>query len=228
MRTILCAVATLGISASLALSASLPSTHVRGEYIEARTADVYTGPCFANAEVGLTGDLAVMGWKIDQGNFQGVNLDGLSVMGAIHASNTLGNVIDTVYPVKAVLIIDERANAEQRLALKAFAQKMGGQLLADVVHVEYQPIEFAVADNNVHTRKAVMTAGNMVKLETRAMTDADQVCHNESVWYQPLTPVEHAMAAYTVSNDFGGSGLGTVWKYSGNRGSFVGTFLVNE
>ena len=92
-----------------AFSASLPSTHVRGEYIEARTADVYTGPCFANAEVGLTGDLAVMGWKIDQGSFQGVNLDGLSVMGAIHASNTLGNVIDTVYPVKAVLIIDERA-----------------------------------------------------------------------------------------------------------------------
>ncbi len=228
MRTILCAVATLCIPASLAFSASLPSTHLRGEYIEARTADVYTGPCFANAEVGLTGDLAVMGWKIDQGSFQGVNLDGLSVMGAIHASNTLGNVIDTVYPVKAVLIIDERANAEQRLALKAFAQKMGGQLLADVVHVEYQPIDFAVADNNVHTRKAVMTAGNMVKLETRAMTDADQVCHNESVWYQPLTPVDHAMAAYTVSNDFSGAGLGTVWKYSGNRGSFVGTFQVTE
>jgi len=228
MRTILCAVGALCISASLALSASLPSNHVRGEYIEARTADVYTGPCFANAEVGLTGDLAVMGWKIEQGSYDGVNLDGLSVMGAVRASNTLGNVIDTVYPVKAVLIIDERANAEQRLALKAFAHKMGGQLFADVVHVEYQPIEFAAADNNVHTRQAVMTAGKMVKLETRAMTDADQVCHNESVWYQPLTPVEHAMAAYTVSNDFGGTGLGTVWKYSGNRGSFVGTFQVSE
>jgi len=228
MRTILCAVTALAIFTSLALGANIPSTHVRGEYVEARTADVYTGPCFANAEVGLTGDLAVMGWKIDQGSFQGVNLDGLSVMGAIRASNTLGNVIDTVYPVKAVLIIDERANAEQRLALKAFAQKMGGQLLADVVHVEYQPIELTVADNNVHTRKATMKAGNLVKLETRAMTDADQVCHNESVWYQPLTPVEHAMAAYTVANDYTGSGLGTVWKYSGNRGSFVGTFQVNE
>lgn len=228
MRTILCAVSTLGICASLALSANLPSTHVRGEYIEARTADVYTGPCFANSEVGLTGDLAVMGWKIDQGTFQGVNLDGLAVMGALHASNTLGNVIDSVYPVKAVLIIDERANAEQRLALKAFAQKMGGKLLANVVGVEYQPIEFSLADNSIHSRKATMTAGNVVKLETRAMTDADQICHNEEVWYQPLTPVEHAMAAYTVANDFDGAGLGTVWKYSGNRGSFVGTFQVNE
>jgi hypothetical protein len=228
MRNVLCSAASLLLSASAVFSANLPSTHMRGEYIEARTADVYTGPCFANAEIGLTGDLAVMGWKIDKGNFQGVNLDGLSVMGVIRASNTLGNVIDTVYPVKAVLVIDDRANAEQRLALKAFAQKMGGQLLADVVHVAYQPIEFSMADNSIHSRKAMMSAGNMVKLETRAMTDADQVCHNESVWYQPLTPVEHAMAAYTVSNDYAGQGLGTTWKYSGNRGSFVGTFQVNE
>jgi hypothetical protein len=228
MRPFLCATVALCISAALAVSANLPSTHVRGEYIEARTADVFTGPCFANAEVGLTGDLAVMGWKIDKGSFQGVNLDGLSVMGVIRASNTLGDVTATAYPVKAVLVIDDRANAEQRLALKGFAQKMGGQLLADVVRVEYQPIEFSVADNSVHSRKAVMTAGNMVKLETRPMTEGDQVCHNESVWYEPLTPVEHAMPAYTVTNGYSGKGLGTVWNYSGNRGSFVGTFQVNE
>src|SRR5260370_42373472 len=92
MRTMLCAGVTLCGAASLAFSGNLPSTHVRGEYIEARSADVYTGPCFANAEVGLTGDLAVMGWKIDQGSFQGVNLDGLSVMGVIPARNTLGYV----------------------------------------------------------------------------------------------------------------------------------------
>jgi hypothetical protein len=228
MRPILCAAATLCISASLAVSANLPSTHIHGEYVEARTADVYTGPCFANAEVGLTGDLAVMGWKIEKGSFQGVNLDGLSVMGVLHASNTLGDVTATAYPVKSVLVIDDRANAEQRLALKGFAQKMGGQLLADVVRVEYQPIEFSVADNSVHSRKAIMTAGNMVKLETRPMTEGDQICHNEAVWYEPLTPVEHAMPAYTVSNGYSGKGLGTTWNYSGNRGSFVGTFQVNE
>lgn len=228
MRIILCAAAVLGISASLAVSANLPSTHVRGEYIEARTADVYTGPCFANAEVGLTGDLAVMGWKIDKGSFEGVNLDGLSVMGVIHASNTLGDVINSVYPVKAVVVIDSKASAEQRLALKDFAQKMGGKLLADVVRVEYQPIEFSIADNNIHSAKAVMSAGNLVKLETRALADTDEICHNEAVWYEPLTPVEHAMPAFTVANGYSGHDLGTVWNYSGNRGSFVGTFQVNE
>src|SRR5260221_6066501 len=99
MRPILFATATLCISAALAVSANLPSTHVRGEYIEARTADAYTRPCFANAEVGLTGDLAVMGWKIDKGSFPGVTLDGLSVMCAIRASNTFGHVTATTDPV---------------------------------------------------------------------------------------------------------------------------------
>ncbi len=54
-----------------------------------------------------------------------------------------------------------------------------------------------------------MTAGNLAKLETRALAEGDQICHNEAVWYQPLTKLEHAMPAYTVANDFSGKGLGT-------------------
>jgi len=228
MRTVLCAAASLCISASLAFSASLPTNNIRGEYIEARTADVYTGPCFANSEVGLAGDLAVMGWKIEKGSFQGVNLDGLSVMGILKASGTLGDVTASVYPVKSVIVIDERADAEQRLALKGFAQKMGGKLLADVVKVDYQPIDFSMADNSVHSHRATMTAGNLVKLQTRELTAGDQICHNEAVWYQPLTKVDHAMPAYTVANDYNGQGLGTVWNYTGNRGSFLGTFQIEN
>src|SRR5258708_36326282 len=228
MRPIFFATATLCSSAALAVRADVPETHVRGEYIEARTADVYTGPCFANSEVGLTGDLAVMGWKIEKGSWQGVNLDGLSVMGVIHASNTLGDVSASVYPVKAVLIVDERAGAEQRLALKSFAQKMGGGLLADVARVEYQPIEFSAQDGNIHTMQAVMKAGPLAELETRAADAGDQICHNETTYYAPLTKVDHAMAAYTVANDYNGKGLGTVWNYTGNRGSFLGTFHYED
>jgi len=189
---------------------------------------VYTGPCFANAEVGLTGDLAVMGWKIDKGEWQGVNLDGLSVMGVVHASGTLGDVNESVYPVKAVLIVDERANAEQRLALRSFAQRMGGDLLADVVHVEYQPISFALADNSIHSMKAEMKAGNLAKVSTRPLEGHDQICHNEEVWYQPLTPVDHAMPAYTTANSYNGTGLGTTFSSPFKRSAFVASFHYAE
>jgi len=222
-------VAAISVFTALsAAAASLPSTSVRGEYLEARTADVYTGPCFANSEVGITGDLAVMGWRIDKGEWQGVNVDGLSVMGVIHASGTLGDVNETVYPVKAVLIVDDRANPEQRLALQSFAKRMGGDLLADVVHVEYQPISFSAADGNIHSMKAEMVAGNMAKIQTRPLEGHDQICHNEEVWYQPLTPVDHAMAAYTEANSYNGTGLGTTWSSPLKRSAFVATFHYAE
>lgn len=228
MRTLVLAAATLCLSASFAFSAKLPTNHVHGEYVEARTADVYTGPCFANSEIGLAGDLAVMGWKIETGSFDGVNLDGLSVMGVVRAKGTLGDYAQPDMPAKAVLILDESANAEQRIALKAFAQKMGGGLLSDVVRVDYRPISFTLADNSIHSTKAVMIGGDLAKLETRPLAAGDQICHNEAVWYQPLTKLDHAMPAYTMSNDYTGKGLGTTWNYTGNRGSFVGSFSLAE
>src|SRR5499427_10410378 len=106
--------------ASLGLAAGIPSHSVYGDYVEARTADVYTGPCFANAEVGLVGNLAVFGWKINRGEWHGTSLDGLAVVAAVKARHTLGDVYESSYPVRAVVIVDSRANAEQRLALQSF------------------------------------------------------------------------------------------------------------
>src|SRR2546426_12655997 len=135
------------LATALCFAAGIPSQNVRGSYIEARTADVYTGPCFANSEGGLVGELAVFGWKIDKGSWQGVSLDGLSVVGAVKASATLGDVYHTSYPVKSVLIIDDTASLEQRAALRSFAKKMGGDLLQDIVRVDYRPITLDFENN---------------------------------------------------------------------------------
>lgn len=206
------------------MAAKLPTNNVRGEYLEARTADVYTGPCFANGEVGQTGKLAVMGWHIQQGSFDGVSLSGLSVVGVVRSKDTLGDFALTSNPAKAVIIVDEKASPEQRIALQSFAQRAGGDLLSDVVRVDVQPMTFAVEDGNVHTRVASLTAGNLAKVSTRALQDTDQVCHNEGVWYEPLVKLEHAMPAYTTGNAYGGKALGETWSYPEKRGSYVGTF----
>ena len=214
--------------ASSLLAAKLPSTNVRGEYIEARTADVYTGPCFANGEVEQTGRLAVLGWHIQQGQIDGVKLDGLSVVGVLRAKDTLGDFMLTSNPAKAVIIVDQKATPEQQLALRAFAQRAGGALLSDVVKVDVQPIEFTVKDNNVHSRVASLVAGDEAKVATRPLKETDQVCHNESAWYQPLVKVDHAMAAYTTANSYEGNALGEKWNYPEKRGSYLGTFSFQE
>jgi hypothetical protein len=218
----------IAILACAAAGASFHKTELRGEYVEARTADVYTGPCFANSEVNLAGDLAVMGWKITEGAWQGVKLDGLSVVGVMRASSTLGNIDRSPYPVKAVLIVDERADALQRLALRGFAEHMSGDLLQDIVHVEYQPIELSFANGNVHSMEARLAAGKLARIETRSLGEGDNICHNEGVWYKPLTKLDHAMPAYTLAQGYGGTGLDTTWTSYGSRSSFVGTFHYRD
>lgn len=228
MKTFALGALSFALAAVGAMGGTLPTTQIRGEYVETRTADVYTGPCFANSEGGLSGELAVFGWKIDKGTWQGVTLDGLSVVGVVRAQHTLGDSFEGPNSAKAVLIVDQKAGIEQRLALRQFALKMAGDLLADVVRIEYQPIDLKVNGESIHSRNVTLTAGNLAKIATRPMTDSDQVCHNEEVWYEPLTPVDHAMPAYTLANQYKGQGLGTQWSYPGARSSFVGTFHYGD
>ncbi len=225
MRRILYIGAGVCVTASLAAAAGIPSQMISGNYIEARTADVYTGPCFANGEVGQTGKLAVMGWSVTRGSWHGVDLSGLSVVGVLRARHTLGDVYESAYPVKAVLIVDSRANPSQRLALRDFARSMAGDLLQEIVRVDYQPIRFSIKDNNVHSVSATLTAGTEATIETRPLEEGDNVCHNEEVWYPPLVKVDHAMPAYALAHSFQGRGLDATWSSPFKRSAFVGTFV---
>src|SRR6516164_2990965 len=105
----------LAAAALLVSAASAQAAGITGKYIEARTCDVWTGPCFANAEMNLGGKHAVLGWQVEKGTLGDVKLDGLGVVAVVAASDTLG--LKQTGPAKAVLIVDSRANAAQRDAL---------------------------------------------------------------------------------------------------------------
>jgi hypothetical protein len=117
---------------------------ISGDYLEARTADVYTGPCFANSEVDLAGKQAVVAWRVRQGAWQGVPLDGLAVVAAVRSAATLGDPFGGPLDAAALLVVDRRATPVQRDALVAFAHAMSGDLLSRVVAVESAPIEMAL------------------------------------------------------------------------------------
>jgi hypothetical protein len=214
------------LSISIASAAALPNAKISGSYVEARNADVYTGECYANSEVNLVGDLAVMGWKIDEGTVDGISLKGLGVVGVIRATSTLGDIANPVNPTKSVLIVDEKASQVQRAALVKFAKRMGGDLFAEVVAVEVRPISLTFADNNMHSVRAKLSAGELASIETRPIVVSDQICRHEKTYYPPLTPTSHAMAGYTLANTFTGKGLGTNWSMPEKRSAFVANFEV--
>src|SRR3954449_5295973 len=112
-----CAIPALCAAASVSFAAGLPTRRVSGNYMEALTADVYTGPSFANGEVDINGKEAVFGWKINNGSWKGVNIAGLGVVGVVRTEHTLGDVHRPVNAARSVLIVDSRADAAQREAL---------------------------------------------------------------------------------------------------------------
>jgi len=214
---------------SISFAAGSPGRAVDGSYIEARTADVWTGPCFANGEVEINGKEAILGWKINHGSWEGADIDGLSVVGVIRTVHTLGNVSEPVNPSRAVLIVDSRANDAQRQALVSFAKYMSGDLLRDVVKVVYAPVELTIRDGNIHGGAARLTAGSLAAVETRALNQGDVHCGNEMIFYPPLSAnLEHAMPAFAEENSFQGQGLGETWRSPDRRSGFLGTFRVSD
>jgi hypothetical protein len=208
----------------LVLSAAGQAQTISGEYIETRSADVYTGPCVANGEVNLAGDQAILAWRVTKGAWNGVSLDGLGVVGVVKAGATLGDPYTNPYPAKSVIIVDEKASAPQREALIGLAKDMAGALLENIVRVEVAPIEMQVRHDGGHYSKAVVKAGTLAGIETRAIGKGDHLCGNEETFYPPLAELTHSMAAVAELDQFSGTGLGVSWTVHGKRSAFVGSF----
>jgi hypothetical protein len=146
------ALALLAALPALAASPAAPAApdaaplapSISGDYLEARTADVYTGHCFANSEMDLVGKQAVIAWRVRQGAWQGVPLDGLAVVAAVRSAATLGDPFGGPLEAEALIVVDQRATPVQHDALVALAHSLAGDLLSSVVGVASAPIEMAL------------------------------------------------------------------------------------
>jgi hypothetical protein len=198
---------------------------VRGMYVEARNGDVWTGPCFANADFNLTGKNAVLAWKVQEGSFDNVRLDGLTIVAVLVAHNTLG--LEQNGPAKAVLIVDQRADAAQRAALIRLAKRQAGALLSNVGTIQTAAIRLDACECKSNAC-AELDAG-VARIKTRCIdADHDKICGNETAFYPPLSAGVHAVPAATVDHIFRGTGLGLTWSDCDRRGCYVGTFQVSE
>ncbi|HLJ91932.1 MAG TPA: DUF1326 domain-containing protein [Gemmataceae bacterium] len=196
---------------------------ISGQYIEARTCDVWTGPCFANADMSLDGKHAVLAWKVDQGALDNVRLDGLAVVAIVSASDTLG--LEQTGPAKSVLIVDSRASAAQRAALIGLAKRQAGDLVGKVVAIQNSKIEFE-ASTCTDGGCARLEAGK-ARIETRCLDGHhDKVCGNESAFYPPLSKDVKAQAAVAIEHSFAGTAFNETWKDSQRRGAYVGSFEI--
>src|SRR2546426_9786371 len=140
MKTLI-AISAVALTASALFAGNNSAPTISGDYLEVRSCDVYTGPCFANAEMNLTGKEGMMLWSVREGSWNGVDLKGLSVMAVVKTDGTLGDLKYEPRSGEAVLIVDAKADAKQKDALADFARAKAGKLIAKVASVKTAPID---------------------------------------------------------------------------------------
>lgn len=206
--------------------ATAASAEIRGHYLETRNAEIYASHCFANSEAGIRGDLAILAWSIDAGDIDGVNLKGLRVVAVVKASSTIGDPFGNPLPAKTVLIVDRDASAEQKVALEKLVHRSAGELVRDIVRVEALPIDLDF-HGDMHAKRATLTAGDAVKVTTRAIEATDSLCHLDNIYYQPMVELDHAMAAHATQQSFHGAGLNVRLDEYRRSSVYLGTFTMN-
>jgi hypothetical protein len=190
-----------------------------GAYVEARTAEVFTGGCIMGSEAETVGKQAVLAWKVDRGTFNGVSLDGLTVVAALSGDRNLGiQEIGGGKPdVRSALFVDNRANPAQQLALVAMVNELSSGLVGTIVQVTPAPIQFTDRGGEI-----AVSAPNVTLGISKHMTH-DPTC-GAMQWFHPLASVTQADMGLTAEHTFTGSGLGTKWSDPNRRSAFFGTF----
>ena len=204
---------------TLTATLSAAPASLEGTYVEARTAEIFAGGCVINSEAGTSGREAVLAWKVDRGVFDGVRLDGLTVMAAVAGDANLGihEIGGDQARTRTALVVDARATPAQRKALVAMAQALSPRMVSDVVEITASPIEFVAGERDVRV------AGGAFRVAVRKELDHTMSCGNKQ-WFSPLAAVHHAEMGTTIENAFSGSSLGTRWSDPNKRSAFYGVF----
>jgi hypothetical protein len=192
---------------------------VSGEYVEARTAEVFTGGCIMNSEAETMGKQALLAWRVERGSFNGIAIDGLSIVAAVSGDRNLGmqEMGGEKPSVRSALFVDQRANAAQQLALVAMANELSKGLVGTIVQVTPAPIEFVD-----HGSEIQVTAGP-ASLDVNKHMTHDPTC-GAMQWFHPLAIVDAATIGVAAEHVFTGNALGTKWSDPNKRSAFFGRF----
>jgi Protein of unknown function (DUF1326) len=217
MKRAIVAAALIGLAASPLVAGGKGT--ITGAYVEARTAEVFTGGCIMNSEAETMGKQAVLAWKVDRGTFNGISIDGLSVVAAVSGDKNLGmtEMGGEKPTVRSAVYVDQRANAAQQIALVAMANELSKGLVGTIVQVTAAPIRF-----DDHGSEIQVSAGPAA-LDVNKHLTHDPTC-GAMQWFHPLASVDDAAVGVASQHIFTGSALGTKWSDPNKRSAFFGTF----
>ncbi len=196
-------------------SAVAAPTKITGDYVEARTASVFAGACHFNGEYVTVGKDAVMAWDFSAGSYHGVDLKGVKAVAAVTSEE---NLDDATAAHKTELAIDPSASMAQVSALKALLAEKCGKELGTITAVRREPVNFVHGENGY-----AVQAGDFAQMVVDYRAD-DSCCKQpNSVWYTPLSPLDHRKVGYTEIAGVKGT-VSDPWERRGEDSAFYGAF----
>ena len=221
MKRAIALAAVIGLASTASIVAGGSGT-VTGQYVEARTAEIFTGGCIMGSEAETVGRQAVLAWKVDRGSFNGVSLDGLSVVAAVAGDRNLGiqEIGGGRAATRSAVFVDNRATAAQQMALVAMANELSRGLVGTIVGVTPPSIDFTDRGKAIHVAAG---SSREVALDVSKNMTHDPSC-GAMQWFHPLASVDQATIGVAEQNAFTGTALGTKWSDPNRRSAFFGTF----
>jgi hypothetical protein len=202
-------------AAALAFTSRAENTNVKGDYVEVRTASVFTGACHFNGEVVTTGREAIMAWNFASGRWNGTEIGGLKAIAVVSADENLENVNAAR---RSEVILDSAANHEQKVAMLEALENRYAATLGEIVSVRSAPITFN------HEGKSYQVASAEAAINVEAMAN-DLCCRQPNlVWYSPLVQLSGRKVGYTLKAVYSGSAVGDRWERDGENSAFYGSF----
>ena len=191
---------------------------VRGEYLEARSVSVYAGACHVQSEFVDGGKEATLVWHINQGKWNGVSLDGLTVVAVVSAKDNLA--IDT-RTRRSALYLDANTTAEQRAALIDLITTKRRGVVGEIVGTQIAPITFARQNVEYQLRVGEVLALSVSRYPCEYCTQPHHV------WYKPLEQIDTAIVGKSKSYRYKDTVLPVMWNLGEPMNNvFVGSFTM--
>jgi len=204
------------LAAGLAGRPACAAPGVSGDYIEARSCNVYAGACHAQGEYTTAGRQAILAWNVRHGSYQNVSLDGAAALALVTADRNLGA---PGAKKQAVLYIS--GAPEQREALAKMLEERAGSSLGKVLAVK--PAQIAFNDKGeLYQVDAPGVATLKVKKEP------GQLCciQKYEVWYKPFVALKDSKIGYSVLSQFDDKTLNVSWSGSDQNNAYFGAFTL--
>jgi hypothetical protein len=197
---------------------------ISGDYVEARSGEVYTCGCLFSSEMVTAGRDAILVWRINSGSFQGTPLAGIKIAAVVESMTNLG--IEEA-PRRSVLYIDVPAGPEketQEKVLPALWQREYSKVLGHVQSLHSATINFELQGEAV-----TVAIPGLVKLQARKAQLPNDAHPGSFLWYSPFTPLDSSFLSTSFRYEYLGADFQHQWTdlMPGIRG-YLGRFAFSS